>query len=107
MTTAVYFHGVGRGVTGECEPGSADTDKPILAGGLDKVFNLGPLGLQGDDLGILLLCLLCNHFMGQMKQDTPPASAKSPVHPPSYNLRQLGLGWRGGSAGEVFTMQAN
>lgn len=68
------------------------TQIPILAGGLDKVFNLGPLRLQGDDLGILLLCLLCNHFMGQMKQDTSPASAKSPEHPPSYSLRQLGLG---------------
>lgn len=83
------------------------TKTPIPAGGLDKVFNLGPLGLQGDDLGILLLCLSRNRFMGQMKQDTSPASAKSPVHPPSYSPRQLGLSWRSGSAGEVFVIQAN
>lgn len=54
------------------------TQVPFLAGGLDKVFSLGPLGLHDDDLGILLLCLSHNHFMGQMEQGKSPASAKSP-----------------------------
>lgn len=58
------------------------TQVPILAGGLDTVFSLGPLGLHDDDLGILLLCFLRNRFMDQMKQGTSPASAKSPyIHP--------------------------
>lgn len=104
---AVYFHGEdGAEKPHEGVNLAQRTQIQILAGGLDKVSNLRPLRLHDDDLGIMSLCLSCNHCVSNEARHVECFS-KGPGHPSSYSHRQPGLGWRDHLAGEVFAVQAD